>query len=99
MIILSIGTDKKTFEQGSAVRSRMAEYGTLFDELHIIIFTLKKHGFKAEKISENVWIYPTDSWSRLFYPFSACRLFRKKLSALNIDVVTAQDPFERVDSG
>ncbi len=94
MNVLSIGTDKKIFEAGSAARMRMIEYGTLFKELHIIIFTLKKQGFKAEKIAENVWIYPTNSLSRFLYPFSAFRLFKKNLKQTAFDVVTAQDPFE-----
>ena len=34
-----ISTDRKIFEEGSAVRARMIEYGKLFDELHIVVFT------------------------------------------------------------
>lgn len=94
MIILSIGTDRNIFKQGSSARNRMIEYGSLFTELHIIIFSLKKQGFVAEKISDNVWIYPTNSTNRFNYIFDAGRIFREQLSAVKPSVVSTQDPFE-----
>ena len=94
MKVLSIGTDKKLFEKESPVRARIIEHGTLFNELHIIVFTLAKQKFVSEKISDNVWIYPTNSLSRFLYPFSARALFKKELSEFAPDVITTQDPFE-----
>jgi glycosyltransferase involved in cell wall biosynthesis len=99
MIVLSIGTDRKIFELGSAVRARIIEYGSLFTELHIIIFTLAKDNFKPEKISDNVWIYPTNSRSRWFYPFSARRVFKKDMSSVKLHIITTQDPFESALAG
>ena len=42
MKILSIGSDKKLFDENSEVRRRIIEYGQLVDELHIVVFTNKK---------------------------------------------------------
>ncbi|OHA17472.1 MAG: hypothetical protein A3H57_00040 [Candidatus Taylorbacteria bacterium RIFCSPLOWO2_02_FULL_43_11] len=97
-IVISIGNDRLIFEEGSKVRNRMIEYGTLFDELHIVVLTQGKKN-KEIQISKNVWVYPTNSWSRWLYPFDASSLakrihhsrfaFRKEPF-----IVSAQDPFE-----
>ena len=92
-----IGTDRNLFKAGSAVRERMTEYGKLFNQLHIIIFSKRFQKFKSEKISQNVWIYPTKSWSRLCYLFGAVRVAKKEFGKFlpeTIDVISAQDPFE-----
>jgi glycosyltransferase involved in cell wall biosynthesis len=94
MIVLSIGTDRKIFEEGSAPRARMVEYGTLFKELHIIIFTKAGSSFEKQQIAPNVWIYPTNSKHRLAYPFDARTLFKRELVTIKPDVITTQDPFE-----
>ena len=95
--VLVIGTDRNLFKAGSAVRERMTEYGKLFNQLHIIIFSKRFQKFKSEKISQNVWIYPTKSWSRLCYLFGAVRVAKKEFGKFlpeTIDVISAQDPFE-----
>lgn len=101
MKVLSISTDRNIFKKESAVRARMIEYGSLFDELHIIVFTNKK--FNDEQISSNVWIYPTNSWSRWFYIRNAVRIgsrvIRNRRFEKTKDVITAQDPFETGLSG
>jgi len=95
--ILNISYDRLIFDPDSDVRSRVLEYGELFEELHIIVFTLKKHGFGFERISKNVWVYPTNSWSRWLYPHDAVKIAKEKLTyqdSLRADVISAQDPFE-----
>lgn len=94
MIVLNLGTDRKIFEKGSNARARMIEYGGLFTELHIIIFSLQRHNFQAEKISDNVWIYPTNSSNRFKYPLDAGKVFREQLSNVRPDIISTQDPFE-----
>lgn len=100
--VLSISTDKNIFKIGSVVRDRMVEYGKSFDQLHIIIFTKIFQKFKSEKISENVWIYPTKSWTRWFYPFDAVRVAKREFAKFLpkiIDVISTQDPFETAVAG
>ena len=95
--VLVIGTDRNIFKIGSFVREKIIEYGKSFRQLHVIIFTKRFQKFKSEKISENVWIYPTKSWTRLLYPFDAVRVanreFGKFLPKI-INVISVQDPFE-----
>ena len=95
MKILSIGTDRKMFEKGSAVRARLLEYGGLVDELHVIVFTKRALGFCEETIPPNIFLYSTNAWTRFGYVYHAiiCALALKR-RGVSIDVVTTQDPFE-----
>lgn len=98
MNALFISTDRKIFDENSDVRRRMVEYGNLFDELHIIVFNLRdtKQELRVTKISENVFVYPTNSRNKLFYIWDAFRIGKalsSKLKALSF-VISTQDPFE-----
>ena len=98
MKILSIGSDRKLFEDGSAVSERIKEYGKLVEEYHVIVFAQKSLNLKEKKLGENVWIYPSNSSSRWFYVFDAARIgkrvvFDKKFVRGNA-LITTQDPFE-----
>ncbi len=96
--ILMIGSDRKLFEEGSAVAERIKEYGTLVKELHIVVLALSSLGLKEKQLGKNVWIYPTNSWSRFLYPLDAARIGKKivfeKKFVRGQSVITAQDPFE-----
>ncbi len=97
MKLLSIGTDRKLFEEGSGVFLRTVEYGSKFKEMHVVVFSLRKHGLENYK-KNNLFFYPTNSSSRWFYVFDALRI-AKKLTihegfSPNSTVVTCQDPFE-----
>ncbi len=86
-----ISTDRKIFDKNSAVNNRMVEYGKLAGELHIIVFTSGAVNLNRQKISDNTWIYPTNSKNRWLYVFDATKIGKK---IRNIDLVTTQDPFE-----
>jgi glycosyltransferase involved in cell wall biosynthesis len=86
-----IGTERKIFEDGSAAQARIVSYGTIVDELHVVCFTPPGESFK--KLSQNVFAYPTNSRSRLFWIFDALRL-SGKLRRVGARVISAQDPFE-----
>jgi len=91
-----ISTDRKIFEENSAVRQRMVEYGNLVDDLHIIVFS-KKTGFERRIIGNRTQVYSTNSINKFMYIFDAIRIGRKIIgSNLNRDkwLVTTQDPFE-----
>ncbi len=98
MKIISIGTDRSIFKQDSAIRARVIEYGTLFDELHIVVFSRRALVNKKEQVSENVWIYPTNSLFKLLYIRDALlissRIVRERKLSMEDTVVTCQDPFE-----
>ncbi len=95
MKVLSIGSDKKLFELGSAVYERIKEYGSLVEELHIINMVDAHLGFKEMRIGENVWIYPTNSRSKFFRPLDALRMGKKVLEEKRFirgkSLITTQD--------
>lgn len=95
--VLMISTDRKIFEQSSAVETRMKEYGTLVEELHIVVMTTSGN-FVKKQISSNVWIYPTNSLLKWFYIGSASSLGKKIVLQNNfvrgLSLITTQDPFE-----
>ncbi|HEY4511364.1 MAG TPA: glycosyltransferase [Candidatus Paceibacterota bacterium] len=102
MNVISIGSDRNIFKEGSAVRARTRLYGTLVNELHIVVFntgrTTDDPAFKEEKIAENVWLYPTNSRNRWHYIFDAIRVGKRIIKERNLNqrdsLVTVQDPFE-----
>jgi glycosyltransferase involved in cell wall biosynthesis len=95
MKLLIIGTDRNLFDPESAVRARAVRYSTLVDEMHIIVYTLRRAHHESERIAENVYIHPTASWSKLLYLPDAWVLGRSILRGNSSDwVVSVQDPFE-----
>jgi glycosyltransferase involved in cell wall biosynthesis len=88
--VLMISSDRLICAPESPVSRRMADYGTLVDELHIVLLSDKKHGLREAKIGPNVFVYPTSSISKFLRPFDAIRV-GKRISA---DLITTQDPFE-----
>jgi glycosyltransferase involved in cell wall biosynthesis/putative flippase GtrA len=96
MKVISIGTDKKLFEENSTIRQRQIEYGKFFDELHIVVFTSNDDKFTTQKLSNNIFLYPTKSKIRIFYIFDFIRIISKILKNCEKGdtVLTCQDPFE-----
>jgi len=96
MKILMISADRNLFDKNSEVRQRIIEYGTFVDELRVIVFTKWRYkGLMYEsKISDNVIVYPTNSFSRWFYIFDAIKIGRRIIGKAKNWLITAQDPFE-----
>jgi len=80
MKVLSIGSDRKLFEEKSDVHRRIIEYGTLVEALHVVVFAPKSLDLEVKNISSNVWVYPTNSRSKLFYIFDAVKIGKKILA-------------------
>lgn len=96
MKVLSIGTDRKLFEEGSKVLDRNRSYAKNMEELHVIVFSLKRHGFSPIR-DGNLFVYPTNSKTRLSYIFDAYKIGEKIIKNKIEEkkwVLTAQDPFE-----
>ncbi len=76
MNILSISSDRKLFEEGSAVRARTLEYGKLVNELHVIVFANKKLGLSDTKLGDNIFVYPTNHKYKIFYLWNIFRIVK-----------------------
>ncbi len=100
--VLMIGSDRNIFKEHSEARRRIAEYGTLVEELHIVVLSTRirnqESGIRNEKISLNVRVYPTNSISRWLYLFDAYRIAKKIIHnssfLIHDSLITCQDPFE-----
>ncbi len=100
-VVVMVSTDASILKEGSAAHRRMCEYGALFVELHIILFTrYSRDTPKVIQIGQNVLVYSTRSFSRWRYIADATQLGRgiieKLLKRLLQDriVISTQDPFE-----
>lgn len=97
MKVLTIGSDRKLFEEQSPVVLRSLDYANKMEELHIIVFSLKKHNLKEKKIN-NLYIYPTSSSSKFCYIKDAYyigkRVIKENKFIRGLSVISTQDPFE-----
>ena len=89
--ILSISTDRRLFDKESAVLERHKDYAKKMEELHIIVFSLKKDNLQ-EKSLGNLHIYPTNSIWALLYVFDAFKIAKNILT--KDFIISTQDPFE-----
>ena len=87
--LVVVGTETAIFDVSSPVRRRILESVRSFREVHIIV--LCRGDFEEEKVDEHIYLYPTNSSSRIGRVFDAVRIGR---SLRRADVVTVQDPFE-----
>lgn len=95
--LITIGTDRKVFEEGSAVRARLLRQRELFSELHVIVFSRQSDNLRVQQIG-NLWLYPTSSLSKILYVKDAVSLatglvLQRAMVKTN-SVISAQDPFE-----
>jgi glycosyltransferase involved in cell wall biosynthesis len=86
-------TDRLLFEDQSAVRERMRDYGSLFKELAVIVPTVRTSSFRETKLSHNVTLYPTRSRGKFSMFFHLYRKGSLLLKTRPDAVITAQDPF------
>jgi glycosyltransferase involved in cell wall biosynthesis len=94
MRVLMLSTDRKMFEEGSAVSARMRDYAGLFERLDVIVFTRRGTKMRRIELAEHASAHPTRSFSRLLYGVDARLLARSLGKRQRYDVVSAQDPFE-----
>jgi len=106
MKALMISTDQKILESGSEAQKRMRDYGMIFEELYIIVFSTRKSQIPNPKsqinskiqIANNVFVYPTNSRFELFYLWQAYQIGQKIIHNSKFQIhnsaITCQDPFE-----
>jgi len=94
--VLFVSDDDSLFTEGSMSQLRMAEYSSLFEEVHVIVCTKTQYEFGGLKLRENVWVYPTKSRSSWFFIYDAYKTVQRELffaDTFRADVVGASNPF------
>lgn len=98
MKVLSIGSDRSLFIRDSEAQKRIKEYGKLFDELHIVVFSGARLGNSDIELGDNIFIYPTNHRYNILYLwniFLIIKNFKLKIkNSQNDFVISCQDPFE-----
>ncbi|MBI3046100.1 MAG: glycosyltransferase family 4 protein [Candidatus Harrisonbacteria bacterium] len=94
--VLMFSTDRTALDNGSGTQKRMVEYGTLFEELHIVVFTKKQTTDNRQQttIDNNIWVYPTNSRLKILYLWDAYQIAKSLVISHKLSVITCQDPFE-----
>lgn len=94
--VISISTDRNIFNKDSVVTKRMIEYGKVFGELHIVVFSLAIQNFQPIQLSPNVFVYPTNSNGKFSYIRDAIRIGGKIAGNIYFGetAFSVQDPFE-----
>ncbi len=95
-----LSTDQNILKSGTEAQKRMLDYGGIFDELHIIIYTMRQ-GLRDKgqmTIADNVFVYPTNSLFKPVFFWHAYKIAKKIIIdsrfQISDSVITAQDPFE-----
>ncbi len=92
MKVLMVSLDRKIFEERDPTRARLAAYGEVFDELHIVVYATKNVAYTKQQIAPNVWVYPTQSLHKVFYIPDAVSIARTLSNkGVTIDIVSGQD--------
>jgi len=92
MRLLIINLDKSIFRVGSRSLADLKDYSRVFEKLFVIVWTLKKE--KPIVFEDKLFIYSTNSLSKIFYIFDTFKIFRRFLKKEGIDLISSQDPFE-----
>ena len=98
MKVLMLSLDKRILQEGSRSRQRMLDYGTIVDELHVVVYSRRSFpsGFRIEA-SSRVFIYPTNTACAVMYFIDAYAIARRIFSMRAFrdrrDLITAQDAF------
>jgi len=91
MRILNISLEKKLFENSSSPQKRVFEYVKLFDRFDLLVMAGKSYS-RLDFSKMSIW--PTNSFSKIFYMHDAYYLGKKMIKTYGSDIVSVQDPFE-----
>src|SRR3989344_2035484 len=96
MHILFITANRKFLDEKSEEATLMRAMVSAAEVLHVVVFTLRRHGYATKKIGDNAWIYPTNSFFSLLHAFDAWRIIRLELlwqGQFRAHIIHSDDPF------
>jgi hypothetical protein len=94
MNVLAISFGRQLFEASNAERARMQACAAVVDQYHMIIFTHQADHLHPVVNDRKLWLHPTASRHKFFMMFDAYQQGKRIIEEHNIDVITAQNPFE-----
>lgn len=91
MRLLMLSSDSKIFDPSSSVARRMVEYGTIVDDLEIVVIATGTT--RSVTLASNVVACTTGGASKFAAFLHTRRMLRELIQKKSFDLVTAQDPF------
>jgi glycosyltransferase involved in cell wall biosynthesis len=74
-------------------QERNIEYGKGVEEIHSITHSKKSLGLGNKQLSDNVFVYPTNSKNQISFLFDAWKIAKRVCRENEIGLVLTQDPF------
>jgi glycosyltransferase involved in cell wall biosynthesis len=96
MHVLMITSDAEVLRDGSPQQAAIKEQALLTSRLMVIVMNSYWHRSNARKISDSLWVFPTNSWFPFLKILDAMRLIRQEIfyrNKLQADLIVANDPF------
>lgn len=75
------------------VRARQLDYAKQLGSLVLIVYSPKNLNLKPQKWSDNLWVYPTNSKSKIFFILDVLKIASRVCKENKIDTITTEDPF------
>lgn len=92
MRVLMLSQDKQVLDPHSSVSKRIASYGSIFDELDVVVFGVGDNTSLVQ-LAENVCAIPVEGDSKLGTFFKGRRELLRLTTLKQYDVISVQDPF------
>lgn len=95
--VLLITKDVNMLREGTVARKTLEEYSKLAKHIFVIVLNNRRDRYKIQKVSDTLWIYPTNSWVWWLSPFDAARTVKREVwfqGHLQADIISALDPCE-----
>ena len=95
--VLVLTKDVNVLREGTVARKAMEEYATLAKHIFVVVLNDRKDRYKTQKVSDALWIFPTNSWTWWLAPFDALRKVKREVwfqGHLQADIISAMDPCE-----
>jgi len=96
-VVISIGYGRHMFVLENGERARMQICAEETAGLHMVVFTSKSDGLQTQKVSDKLYLYPTNSKSKFHMVWDAFQIAAKIMKTVDKNnrlIVTTQDPFE-----
>jgi len=96
MNVLGIGLDHLMLQDDKVrgdVRLRQIDYSKRVGCFNLIVYSPQNLGFKPQKWSDNLSVYPTNSKSKSYFIWDALKIACQICKKQKIDVITTEDPF------
>jgi glycosyltransferase involved in cell wall biosynthesis len=94
--VLMVTDNTDLLDEESLFRGRILELASLAGELHILLLNTRSRITTPHTIGNNIWIYPTNSFSPIFFPLDMMRVVQSQMTwkgRLHADLITTNDPY------